>query len=63
MCGRLSSRTRGGSSAHRARVKAADLSMKRVEELLVCAAVAFRVGELVAAPGLDNTPGYEKYLV
>jgi hypothetical protein len=33
-----------------ARVKAADPSIKRVDELLVCAAVACRADELVAAP-------------
>jgi hypothetical protein len=33
-----------------ARVKAADPSIKRVDELLVCATVACRAGELVGVP-------------
>jgi len=37
-------------SALIARVKAADPSIKRVDELLVCAAVACRAGELGGVP-------------
>ena len=57
-----SSRTRGGSSAHREGVKAADPSLKRVDELLVCQCAAqSHVGQtsLAACPTLRSGDGQE----
>ena len=45
-----SSRTRGVAQALIARVKAADPSIKRVDELLLCAAVACRADKLDGVP-------------
>jgi hypothetical protein len=46
-----------------ARVKAADPSIKRVDELLVCAAVACQAGELGGAPDtLRSGDGQEHFI-